>query len=509
MADVFLRERASPLALLTRRPRLLALATGVAAGLGQVPFSLVPLALAALVLAFLQLERAGSARRAAALGWWIGTGYFATTLNWIVEPFLIDIARHGWMAPFALVFCATGFALFWGAAFGLAHRLSRPGLPRALAFAVALGGAEMLRSYILTGFPWALVGYVWSEGPGAQLAAFVGSYGLTVLTLLGAGLAGVALRRGPVQGALAFAALWLLPLGLGALRLAPEDVPADAPVIRLVQPDAPQDEKWDPDRAWVYFSRALDFTAAPGEAGPPALTVWPETSVPYLVTPGHPALVDLSRAADGRPVAVGAQRLEGDDVYNSLLLLGEEGAIADTYDKPHLVPFGEYMPLAALAGRFGLRGLAEVGAFGFAAGPGPHLVDLGPLGQALPLICYEAIFPQDLRGTERPGWLLQITNDAWFGTFSGPFQHLAQARMRAIELGLPLLRAANTGITGVVDAHGRLGAQLGLGQAGFLDVRLPRALPPTLYARTGDTPLALLLIVALLGLAWTARRNTD
>ncbi|WP_420915819.1 apolipoprotein N-acyltransferase [Oceaniglobus indicus] len=489
------------------RSRIAACLTGVAAGLGHVPFSLLPLSLLAFALAFLHLARSASVRQAAIMGWWIGTGYFATTLHWIVEPFLIDLAATGWMAPFALVFMATGFALFWGGAFALAHRISRPGWSRALAFAVCLGGAEMLRSYVLTGFPWALIGYVWSETAGAQIAAWTGSFALGVLTLLGAALAVLVAQRRHWAGAVGLIALWLLPLGIGALRLTPVTQPdADASLIRVVQPNAPQGEKWDPDRAMFFFERQLDFTGAPGEDGRPDLIVWPETAIPFLADSGHPALAEISAQGAGRPVAVGAQRMEGPQAFNSLLVLGQDGIVTDTYDKHHLVPFGEYIPFGGLARLIGLRSFAARDGYGFSAGPGPHLIDFGALGHALPLICYEAIFPQDLRGTPRPDWLLQITNDAWFGTFSGPYQHLAQARMRTIEQGLAMVRVANTGISGLIDDRGRMVAHLPLGQAGFLDVALPPAGPPTPYARSGDMPLAVLLI-ALCGALWWHRRR--
>jgi len=273
-----------------------------------------------------------------------------------------------------------------------------------------------------------------------------------------------------------------------------------------VQPNAPQREKWDPSRAKVFFDRQLEFTAAPGA---PDLTIWPETAIPWLAEPGLPALTLISDAANGRPVVIGAQRNEGLAAYNSLLLLGPGGVIVETYDKHHLVPLGEYIPFGELARLIGLQSFASRDGFGFSPGPGPRLVDLGPLGRALPLICYEAVFPQDMRGTERPRFLLQITNDAWFGTFAGPQQHLAQARMRAIEQGLPMLRAANTGISGVIDAQGRLLDHIPLGQAGFLDVQLPDALPPTPYARSGDLPVGVLLILLLAGVIAGARRLGD
>jgi len=480
---------------------------GALAGLGQVPFSLVPLALVALAVCCWLFLRAETWRHAAFVGWLAGAGYFAVTLHWIVEPFLIDVPRHGWMAPFALLFSAFGFSLFWAAAFGAAHALSRPGWLRAVAWAVAMTSGEMLRGYVLTGFPWAMLGYVWSESTAAQLVAVIGPYGLTLLTLLGAGLAGYAARLW-LRAAI-LVGLWVWVTGAGLLLLQRETPVAanpEAPVIRLVQPNAPQHQKWDPEFAAAFFARQIEFTAAPGT---PDLTIWPETAIPWLAEPDHPALLRIAGAAQDRPVVIGAQRNEGWRAFNSLLLLGPGGAIKAIYDKHHLVPLGEYIPFGELARAIGLRSFAARDGYGFSAGPGPVLLDLGPLGQALPLICYEAVFPQDMRGTDRPDWLLQITNDAWFGTFAGPQQHLAQARLRAIEQGLPLLRAANTGISGVIDAHGRLLQSIPLGQAGFIDVALPKARPATPYARMGDLPLALVLLALCGALFGQALRKDD
>ncbi len=479
-----------------------AVAAGLAAGLGQAPFSLVPVALAGLALLVWLAGGAASGGRAAWIGWLGGTAYFALTLHWIVEPFMVDPDRDGWMAPFAVVFLSGGLGLFWALALGVARRLTAGGWRFAVAAAAALAVIEMLRSLILTGFPWALLGYVWSEGTGAQLAAFAGPYGLTLVTCaLAAGLALVGPR--PLAAVLLLGA-WLGPVGLGALRPPAPDPGADAPILRIVQPNAPQDQKWDPVLAPVFFRRALDLTAAPGA---PDLVIWPETSVPFWVEPGHPALARISAAAGERVVVFGAQRSVGPRYFNTLFVLGPGGRIVDTYDKHHLVPFGEYVPLGDLAARFGIYGLASGEGFGYSAGPGPRLVDLGPFGQVQPLICYEAIFPAEVGATaERPAWLLQITNDAWFGTFAGPQQHLAQARMRAIEQGLPMVRAANTGISAVIDATGRIIGALPLGLAGHFDAPVPAALPPTPYARTGDWPAGLAILLGLAIALWPRRR---
>ena len=421
-------------------------------------------------------------------GWFAGAGYFAVALSWIVSPFLVDVVRHGWMAPFALILMAFGLALFWAVATGLAGRSRVP----LVALVTGLGAAELARGYVLTGFPWALIGHVWIDTPAAQIAALVGPSGLTLVTLAAAALAAT-LRPLRIGAAVAIlGGLW----GFGLWHLAQPDPAFPGVTLRLVQPNAPQKSKWDPEQAQHFFDRLMIATAAPPQ-GPDKvdLVIWPETALPYLIegNPGLPAMIGA--AGKGAAVVVGLQRVEGKRGWNALQVFGPEGQVLATYDKHHLVPFGEYMPFGDLAyDWFGLTAFAAQAGQAYSAGPGPQVLDLGPhLGTVLPLICYEAVFPQDLRGTARANWLMQITNDAWFGTFSGPFQHAAQARLRAVEQGLPLVRVANTGVTEVVDARGRVTASLPFGTEGFIDTALPGALQATPFARFGEWPVLILL----------------
>lgn len=477
----------------------LAFVAGLIAALGLAPFDLPLLALAG----FSGLAMSVMAARAAKPAFWTGLtggiGYFALSLHWIVEPFFVDPWRHGWMAPFALIFMAAGLALFWAVAAAGAARLAPGGPLRAVLWVLLLSLSELLRANVLTGFPWAHPGHIWAGGPLMALAAWIGPHGLTLLTLaLAAGLA-MALWSRPVLSLGPAAALAALA-GL-ASAIPPAPAPgADGTVIRLVQPNAPQHLKWRPDMIPVFFNRSLDLTAAPPQLDrAPDLVIWPETSLPALLRNSDRWRAAIGQSSGDARVIVGGQRLQDGRARNSLFLLEQDGALAATYDKHHLVPFGEYIPLTGLARALGLRGLAEAAGAGYTAGPGPAVLDLGTLGQAFPMICYETIFPGYIRQVERPDWLLQITNDAWFGEFSGPFQHLELAQLRAAEQGLPLLRAANTGVSAVIDARGRILASLPLGQEGALDLRLPPALPATVYARTGDWPVAVLL-AALFGL---------
>jgi apolipoprotein N-acyltransferase len=469
---------------------------GAVAALGQAPWGAWWLSLPALAM-ILYLASQVSSRQAFWTGWAAGTGYFMLALAWIVEPFLIDVARDGWMAPFAFVLLPAGLGLFWAAAIAIGRKAPNP----KLGMAVGLGLAEALRGVVLTGFPWALIGHIWIDTPVAQTAAWFGANGLTALTLLLA--LGLATAR-PLQVAASLvgtAVIWFA----GSWILA-QPMPSDrALTLRLVQPNADQHAKWDADEAQVLFDRQLAYTAVKPL---PDLTIWPETAVPYTLERSPEVAGMIAEAAAGRPVAVGIQRLEEDAdglrAWNSLRIISPDGAVFATYDKAHLVPFGEYIPFGDLAYRlFGLTAFAAQQGMGYSAGTGPVVLNLGPkLGRVLPLICYEAVFPGITRGTtERADWILQITNDAWFGTWSGPFQHLAQARLRAIEQGLPLVRVANTGVTGVYDARGRRVAELPFDTAAYLDASLPAAPPPTLYARYGELPvLALYLCAAAVAL---------
>jgi apolipoprotein N-acyltransferase len=474
------------------------LAAGATVALAQAPLLAWYLAFPGLVWVLWRLSRPATLRAAFHAGWFAGAGYFGAGLTWIVSPFFVDPWVHGWMAPFAFVLMAFGLGLFWAAAAALAVRMPN----RLVGLVALLAAAELLRGHVFTGFPWAQLGHLWLGSPVEQLAAWTGATGLTVATLALAALPVMSWRWGtPVAAVLVGAALTL-----GVLRESGPDSPSRDVTLRLVQPNAEQSLKWDRDQARILFDRQLDLTAA----GPPVdLVVWPETAVPYVLEYA-PEVADLiAQAAQGGKVALGIQRVQGDRAWNSLRVVEGAGEVTATYDKHHLVPFGEYMPLGDLMDDwFGIGAFAAQTGNGYSAGPGPQVIDLGPrLGRVLPLICYEAVFPAIPRAVaDRPDWMLQITNDAWFGTLTGPFQHFQQARLRAIEMGLPLVRVANTGVTAVIDARGRVAGSLPFGQAGALEVGpLPGALPPTAYARFGDGPA--LLLLACLGLAAMLRRR--
>ena len=476
----------------------LALFAGGVMGFGQAPHDIWLAGFLGCLAGFLLLP--APPRTAFLLGGALGLGYFGTTLFWVTEPFAVDAATTGWMAPFALVGMAGGLCLFWAFAFALASWSGRGGL----ALVIFWSAAELARAYLFTGFPWALLSYIWLDTPIIQLVSLIGPHGLTFVTLSVMGL----LAAGTLWRMLTGGALLALLFALGIWITPPAQEMTDRPIIRLVQPNAPQHEKWDPAMTPVFLDRQVGFTAAPAQAGrTPSLVIWPETSVPVLLNQAGPAFERISAVSGGAPVALGIQREEAGRFYNSLVIVSPDGETRAIYDKHHLVPFGEYMPVPDLWQQLGIASLAARAGGGYTSGPGSRLIDLADLGRTLPLICYEAVFPQDLHMNARADFLIQITNDAWFGENAGPKQHFAQARIRAIEQGLPMLRAANTGISAVIDGAGRVNARLPLGEAGYLDAPLPPPLSSTVYAKTGDFPIMLINLLAITMLFMIRRRE--
>lgn len=490
-----------PLAWFSRLPRIYRVAVaallGAVAPLGQAPYDQPLVMLLVFSLAFVLMRRQSRRNDAALIGWAFGVGYFSVALIWIIEPFQIDPDRHAWMAPFALVFMSMGLALFWGGAFGLARQLSSRTWPLILTWTAA----EALRAYLFTGFPWASPAQALVDGIAGQSLAWVGPHGVTLwLMSLAWALSFPAAYRGRKVMRVGQAGLLCSAIGLFYLPPSAATALFTGHWVRLVQPNAAQHLKWQPEFAQQFFESQLSFTAAPTTGGTPtpSLTVWPETSIPWSLETAAPVLSQIAATAQGRFTALGLLRREETSVFNSMAVLDGDALEPQVYDKHHLVPFGEYIPFGRFAAKLGLSGLADTAGTGFASGTGPELLDFGPLGRGLPLVCYEAVFAHDVNASpDRPDFLLQITNDAWFGRNIGPQQHLAQARMRAIEQGLPLMRAANTGISAMIDPQGRIIASLPMGVSGFVDAPLPRPMPPTLYSRTGDIPIVILLVIGL------------
>jgi apolipoprotein N-acyltransferase len=485
----------------------LAIMAGLMLAAGLPPLGLWPLAFLGVPL-FLALL-AGGKGRGLGLGWLFGLGYFAAAFHWIGFAFLIEADRYLWMMPFMLGALAGGMAIYWGLAALVARRLGGQGLKLALAFAMAMGGAEWLRGQLFTGFPWAAPGLL-VDGMGglAQSASLFGMTGLTPLILLWAALPYVAVtdRRRGARGAALLIALTLPALWIwGGMRLASateEMVPGVS--FRIVQPNVPQEQKWREDNARAIFDDLKRLSVMPTSATPQGIggvthLVWPESAVPFLIDESPAAKAELAPLLGGRTALLtGAIRRdpsggEDPDLFNSVIVFDGAAQPVARYDKWRLVPGGEFLPLGWLLEPLGFEKVVRTPG-SFTAGPGPETLRLPGGILAGLLVCYEVIFPDRLTDpAERPQVLVNVTNDGWFGRSTGPWQHLAQARLRTIEQGLPLIRAANTGISAVIDSQGRVREHLPLMEQGVIDSQLPVAILPPPYARFGDWGLLLLL----------------
>ena len=499
------------------RALAVALALGALAAGALPPLHALPLLWIAFPGLLWLLDGARRWPRAFLTGWAFGLGYFAAGLYWVGHSFLVDAERFGALMPFAVGALAAGMALFPGLALVVVWLGKTRGLARVFLLAAAWLASEWLRAWAFTGFPWNLIGTVWAFSDATlQFASVAGVWGLSLATILSAAAPGCLAdagtrgwRRAAVL-ALALlvpAALW----GFGALRLAAAPDPAADGVpgirLRVVQPNIDQRIKWQSD---LRAKHVADQMALSEGAGSQAVThvIWPETAVPFLL-PDVAQVLEAVRdiVPPGGLLLTGAPRraeVGGETrLWNSLFAIDELGDVAAVYDKRHLVPFGEYVPLRSI---LPLDKLTQ-GGRDFSPGDGGRSLRLPGLPEVSVLICYEVIFPgRVVDADSNAKWLLNITNDAWFGTSSGPYQHFAAARLRAVEEGLPLVRAANTGISAVVDSYGRVVARLGLNRTGVIDAPLPKALEKRpLFARLGSWSLLILLIVTF-SLARIVRR---
>ena len=477
------------------------------------PLYVAPLLLVAFSGLLWLAHGAKTPRAAALIGWWFGFGHFAAGLYWITNALLVDAAKFGWLVPFAVSGLSAFLALFAAAALWLTHILRARGFAAGwrwpLLFALCWTASEWLRGHVLTGFPWNQLATIWSDWPAmTQSASLFGAYGLTLLTAAAAAsFATFAFAEQRARGLLLLAPLAICALfGVWRLQGASDaDVPGAR--LRLVQGNIDQRLKWQDD-VRIETVRKYLLMSAEASPTPPTVVIWPETALPFFLSDEPELRSALGRLAErlgpNGLVITGAPRAERAPyrVWNSVQAVDGRGEIVATYDKFHLVPFGEYMPLRWLLPFDKIT----AGAVDFSEGPGPSTVALPGLPPASPLVCYEVIFPGAVTDHRtRAGWLLNVTNDGWFGISSGPHQHLASARLRAVEEGLPLARAANTGISAIIDPYGRLRASLTLGTAGILDGALPAALPATLFARYGNF-IFLIMFAALAGLCLWRRR---
>ena len=454
----------------------------------------------------------GGMGSAAIAGWCFGFGYFLAGLYWVGFAFLVDVKTFGWLMPFAVIGLPAGLALFTGLGLALAQTLWTRGPARLLTLALALTASEWLRGHLLSGFPWNAFGYALTGSLTlAQSSALIGLWGLTFFAVYlfasPAVLADDPMHHGRIWFAPALALGVLAALGVhGAVRLAQAPTTFVSGVrLRIMQPNLPQDDKFNYAAKQQVMSRYLALSeraTEPGSAGLKEVThlIWPESAFPFFLTREPDALAQIAALLANRMVLItGAARIaepasdaQGLRAFNSIYVIDRDGSILAVYDKVHLVPFGEYLPFQGLLESLGLMQLTKVQG-GFLAGDRRRALALKDAPAFLPLICYEIIFPDEaVPKAERPSWLLNVTNDGWFGNSSGPYQHFQQARVRTIEQGLPLVRAANTGISAVVDPFGRIVKELPLGTEGVIDSGLPERLEPTLYLRGGDVLIKIL-----------------
>jgi apolipoprotein N-acyltransferase len=508
------------------RRALLAFFTGVVSALALPPIDAWPVLFLTFPVLVWLVDGSAAGRwsgtwRAFGAGWCFGFGYFLAGLYWIGYAFLVDAKTFGWLLPIAVGGLPAVLAVYTALGLALARLMWVRGAERVLALAVALTVTEWLRGHLFTGFPWNTFGYTLTEPLAlAQTISLVGIWGLTFLSVaIFASPAVLADERkdtphryrAPVAALVILAAM--AGFGLARLHAHPTSY-VHGVKLRIMQADLQQDEKFnyaDKDKIMARYLALSDRATGPQSKGVHDVThlIWPESSFPFFLTREPEELAKIvamlkphteliTGAVRVAPPVAGSKDVHA---YNSIYVIDPDGSIHGIYDKVHLVPFGEYLPFEPLLKAIGLRQLThQVG--GFLSGDRRRAMDVPGAPKMLPLICYEAIFPGAAvpRG-ERPGWLVNVTNDGWFGISSGPYQHLQQARALAIAEGLPLARAANTGISAVIDPVGRIVGSLPLGAEGVLDARLPRPIAQTVYAKFGDYVLILLLVIGLVNVA--------
>ncbi|RXH21465.1 acyltransferase [Bradyrhizobium nanningense] len=502
---------------------VIAMACGALSVLALAPFNFFPVLFITFPVLVWLIDGTGAGRyggvpAAALTGYWFGLGYFVPGLYWIGYAFFVDADVFAWLTPFAVLGLPAYLSIFTAIGFALARLLWTKNATRVLALAASLTVSEWVRGHALTGFPWNAFGYALSEPlPLAQTASLIGLWGMTFLTVAIFASPATLIdrtpdRRLPWRAPAAAIGLLIVMSVFGAIRLSlhPTTMVAGAK-LRLMQPNLQQDAKFNysakPEVMKKYLALS-DRASGPRSTGvrDATILIWPESAFPFFLTREADAMAQIAELLPkGTVLITGSVRApdlpRGTPItraYNSIYVIDHDGSILAVYDKLHLVPFGEFLPYQTLMETLGFEQLTRVRG-GFIPGTVRHALPVPGAPAALPLICYEAIFPGEVAGrNERPGWIVNLTNDGWFGISTGPYQHLEQARMRAIELGLPLVRSANTGISAVIDPVGRTVASLGLGIEGILDANLPAAIPPTVYARVGDAPAAMLVALAVI-----------
>jgi apolipoprotein N-acyltransferase len=491
-------------------PKIIALVAGLFSALGFAPLNLWPVTLLCFALLLASVAAAPSLKSGLARGYWFGVGHFIVGLNWIAGAFQYQHAMPAWFGWIAVVLLSLFLAIYPAIAAGLAWRWGRDKpLVFVLFFAAAWVAAEYLRAIVFTGFAWNPLGVI-TAGLGAG-ANIVGTYGLSGMVVLSAGALWLASKRNFSGAALAFVPPAIALLMGAAAVLGPVDR-ASGPLVRVVQPNIGQQDKHVPEYDVINFRKLESLTGVPGAR--PRLILWPEAAIPDFLEEEEWARARIASLMGPKDMLLtGGSALiydkSGDLIgaRNSMFAIAPDSRIVARYDKSHLVPGGEYLPMKSFFSAIGLARLVP-GDIDFWPGPGPKSYTLPGFGKVGVQICYEIIFSgQVVDKTNRPDFLFNPSNDAWFGSW-GPPQHLAQARLRAIEEGLPIVRSTPTGISAVIDGKGRVLNTLPYHRAGSIETRLPKALPPTLFARHGNfLPLAFALLLCSLGIALRAKRR--
>jgi apolipoprotein N-acyltransferase len=457
------------------------------------------------------------------IGWCFGFGYFVAGLWWIANALLLEAPEFAWAIPLAVLGLPAVLAVFYGLAAAFSRAFWPDNILRVFVLAAFFGIAEWLRSFVLTGFPWNAIGYGIMPSPlMMQSVAITGAEAINILAVLL-----FALPAGLAQSRIsAFASTSLVVILLGShvgygywrLEIMP-DAENEGRIIRLVQPSIDQSEKWEPGQAKSIFENLLALSAAPPaseETGRPSLIIWPETAVPFILTREPSAVSAIADTLQiGQSLVAGVVREErGEDTeaaearfYNSMLVIDSEGIISDAADKVHLVPFGEYLPFAQQLGKLGIKAVAAADR-GYVGAAQRRSLSLSGGLSAIPLICYEAIFAAEVKPlANSDGLIINITNDAWYGNSPGPHQHFHQSRLRSVELGIPMARAANSGVSAIIDAKGRIVEKLNFGDAGAIDAVLPGKIDLPYGKRYSSHIFWLItLIFATLGVMFSPRR---
>lgn len=508
---------------------LVAFLAGFLVSRGFSPVNFFPAVFIAFPLMVFLIDQVKSGRQAFATGWWTGFGLLSVGLTWIGHSFTQQDNVPVVLAPFAIFALAGLLAVYVGFAFWVCWRLWVKNAWRIFLFAAVWLLFEYARGYLFTGFPWHLVGSIWADWlPVAQIARVTSIYGLSGLTVLAAAAPAVLFLKHKGISAILLGMVPLVVLVAGALwgqaRISGAQTEFDLGVsLKLVQANVRQREKWISHLIDDHFDKHMSLSRGDSEDGKAQgtkLLIWPETAVQREDFDREGSLLRwrMSRLLEfGSYALTGAPRYvrtdDGVKFYNSMVAFNSRGQLYARYDKNHLVPFGEYLPFESVLNALGLSQLT--GGSAFTAGTEAQTINLPGVPSFSPMICYEIIFPGRVPvGEERPYWLLNITNDGWFGLTNGPYQHLGLARFRAIEEGLPIVRSASTGISAVIDPYGRTVSSLPLDRADVLESPLPKAIEPPTVTTSKKLMLSLSLAVFIVALFWGAqilrsRRNAD